>query len=65
MPLRQYSSNSKEMQSMETIQGGLVSIAKDFDSVQKKADKLKDKAGKNSSTKAATTSSSTDDANQQ
>jgi F-BAR domain only protein len=64
-PLRQFASKNREMQGISTIQGNLVSIAKDFDNAQKKADKLKDKSGRISSDRAANANSSVDDANQQ
>lgn len=64
-PLRQYSSKSREMQSMSTIQGNLSALARDFDNAQKKADKLKEKGAKASAGKVASATSSIDDANQQ
>jgi hypothetical protein len=45
-PLRQYQSKSREMTGMTTIQGNLASISKEFESAQKKADKLKDKGSR-------------------
>lgn len=45
-PLRQYQSKNREMTGMTTIQGNLASISKEFESAQKKADKLKDKASR-------------------
>jgi F-BAR domain only protein len=64
-PLRQFASKNRDMQGISTVQGNLAAIAKEFDSAQKKADKLKDKTGKHSSARAANASSSVDDANQQ
>lgn len=65
MPLRHFATRNREMQGISTIQGNLASIAKDFNTAQKKADKLKDKTGKHSSARAASASSTVDDANQQ
>ena len=53
------------MHAISTIQGNLGTIAKDFENAQKKADKLKDKTGRLSSTRAANANSSMDDVNQQ
>jgi hypothetical protein len=62
-PLRQFATKNREMQSMATIQGSLAAIAKDFDSAQKKADKLREKSGRPD--KVANASSNVDDASQQ
>jgi F-BAR domain only protein len=65
VPLRQFTSQNREMQAISTIQSKLGSIAKDFESAQKKADKLKDKTGRLSSARAANANSSVDDVNHQ
>jgi F-BAR domain only protein len=62
-PLRQFATKNREMQSMTTIQGNLTAIAKDFESAQKKAEKLRDKSGRPD--RVANASSSVDDASQQ
>lgn len=62
-PLRQFATKNREMQSMATIQGNLAAIAKDFDSAQKKAEKLREKSGRPD--KVANASSNVDDASQQ
>jgi F-BAR domain only protein len=64
-PLRQFSTQNREMQGINTTQGNLASIAKDYDNAQKKAEKLKEKTGRLSSARAANASSTVDDANQQ
>lgn len=64
-PLRQFVSESPEMQSISTIQSNLAWIAKDFNNAHKKADKLKDRAGIFSSARATNATLSTDDADQQ
>lgn len=53
------------MQNISTIQGNLASIAREVNSAQKKADRLKDKTGRLSSARAANATSSADDASQQ
>jgi F-BAR domain only protein len=62
-PLRQFATKNREMQSMTTIQGNLTAIAKDFESAQKKVEKLRDKSGRPD--RVANASSSVDDASQQ
>jgi hypothetical protein len=62
-PLRQFATKNREMQSMATIQGNLAAVAKDFDSAQKKAEKLREKSGRPD--KVANASSNVDDASQQ
>jgi F-BAR domain only protein len=62
-PLRQFATKNREMQSMTTVQGNLAAIAKDFESAQKKAEKLRDKSGRPD--RVANASSSVDDASQQ
>lgn len=53
------------MQEMNTIRGNLPSIVKGLEHAQKKSDRLKDKTGKNASTRAENASFSADDAQQQ
>ena len=62
-PLRQFATKNREMQSMSTIQGNLAAIAKDFESAQKKAEKLREKSGRPD--KVASASSNVHDASQQ
>jgi F-BAR domain only protein len=62
-PLRQFATKNREMQSMTTIQGNLAAIAKDFDSAQKKAEKLRDKSGR--ADRFANASSNADEASLQ
>lgn len=61
-PLREYQNKNKEMRAMTTIQGNLASIAKDLETAQKRADKVK---GGKSSTKIANATSDVDIATQQ
>ncbi|PGH06704.1 hypothetical protein AJ80_08121 [Polytolypa hystricis UAMH7299] len=63
-PLREYATKHGDMKSMSTIQNDLAGLAKELDSAQKKADKLKGK-GSRSSTKAAAAISAAADINQQ
>ena len=65
-PLREYQSKSREMQGMSTIQGNLAALARDVETAEKKADKLKSgKSGKASSNKVANATSDYDLAYQQ
>lgn len=61
-PLRDYQTKNKEMRAMTTIQGNLASIAKDLETAQKRADKVK---GGKSSTKIANATSDVEIATQQ
>ena len=61
-PLREYQNKNKEMRAMTTIQGNLASIAKDLETAQKRADKVK---GGKSSTKIANATSDVEIATQQ
>ena len=61
-PLREYQNKNKEMRAMSTIQGNLSSIAKDLETAQKRAEKVK---GGKSSTKIANATSDVDIATQQ
>lgn len=45
-PLREYASTDSELQAMITMQGNLATIAKEVDSANKKAEKLKEKGMK-------------------
>ena len=63
-PLREYQSKSREMQAMSPMQGNLAALAKDVDTTEKKADKLKT-SGKASSNKVANANSDYELANQQ
>ena len=65
-PLRDYQSKSREMQGMSTIQGNLAALARDVETAEKKADKLKNgRSGKASSNKVANATSDYELANQQ
>lgn len=50
---------------MSTIQGNLAALAKEHDTAQKKADKLREKGAKANAGKVASATTSIDDANQQ
>jgi hypothetical protein len=45
-PLREFTTNNREVQAMGNIQGNLTAIAKDIDAAQKKQGKLRDKGPK-------------------
>jgi hypothetical protein len=60
-PLRDFSLSNREMQGIENVSGNLNSLAKQVDNASKKADRLKDKAGKDVS-KVANASSSVEEA---
>jgi hypothetical protein len=45
-PLREFTTNNREIQAMGNIQGNLTAIAKDIDAAQKKQGKLRDKGSK-------------------
>lgn len=62
-PLRQFATKNREMQSITTIQGNLAAMAKDLESAQKKAERVRDKSGR--ADKVANASSSVDDASLQ
>ncbi|KAL8709412.1 MAG: hypothetical protein Q9220_005795 [cf. Caloplaca sp. 1 TL-2023] len=55
-PLRNYQRESREMQSMSTIQGNLAAVAKELDAAQKRVEKIK--AGRPNATKVADATSS-------
>ncbi len=61
-PLRDFSTSNREMQAMSTMQGNMVSMAKDFEIAQKKSDRIKEKGGKATSNKVADVSSDLDNA---
>ncbi|KAI5211707.1 hypothetical protein AUEXF2481DRAFT_29759 [Aureobasidium subglaciale EXF-2481] len=46
-PLRDFGSNSREMQAMSTIQGNLTSMARDVENAQKKSERLNNKGSNN------------------
>lgn len=48
-PLRDFGSTNREMQAMTTIQGNLVSMAKDVENAQKKSERLNSKGSNNAS----------------
>lgn len=62
-PLREYQSKNREMQAMSTIQGNLVSLCRDLETTQKKAEKTK--SGKPWASKAANATSDAEHAFQQ
>ncbi|KAH8804700.1 Muniscin C-terminal mu homology domain-containing protein [Xylogone sp. PMI_703] len=64
-PLRAFASTNREMQAMATIQGNLVSMAKDLEDAQEKSDKLSKKGGKASAQKVDNAASRLQSANQQ
>ena len=48
-PLRDFGSTNREMQAMSTIQGNLVSMARDVENAQKKSERLNSKGSNNAS----------------
>jgi len=64
-PLRDFSTRSREIQAMSTVQSNLAAMAKEIEVAQKKADKLRDKGGKASAGKVANASSDLESATQQ
>ncbi|KAF2747035.1 hypothetical protein M011DRAFT_403058 [Sporormia fimetaria CBS 119925] len=52
-PLRDFSSNNREMQAMGNISGNLSAMAKEIDTAKKKSDKLRDKGVKAQASKVA------------
>ncbi|KAI9875662.1 MAG: hypothetical protein M1830_008136 [Pleopsidium flavum] len=64
-PLRDFSTKSREMQSISTVQGNLAAMARETEVAQKKADKLRDKGGKASAGKVANATSDVESASQQ
>lgn len=61
-PLKDYQNKNREMQNMSTIQGNLISVAKEVDNAHKKASKLS--GGKSSANKVANATSDVEAANQ-
>ena len=61
--MKEYRTKNREMQGMTTIQGNLVTIARDVENAQKKASKVS--AGKSSASKVANATSDVEAANQQ
>ncbi|MCJ1461765.1 hypothetical protein MMC07_000364 [Pseudocyphellaria aurata] len=61
-PLRDYISKNREAQAMSTIQGNLASVAKDLETAQRRAEKIK--SGKSSATKIANATADVNAANQ-
>lgn len=64
-PLRDFHSTNKEVTTMATIQGALLSISRDIDHAQKRADKLHDKGTRALNDKVANASSDLDNARAQ
>lgn len=64
-PLRDFSTRSREIQAMSTVQNNLGAMAKEIEVAQKKADKLRDKGGKASAEKVANATSDLESATQQ
>ena len=62
-PLKEYQYKNREMQAMSTVQGNLVSVAKEVDNAHRKASKLS--GGKSSASKVANATSDVEAANQQ
>lgn len=64
-PLRDFSSKSREMQGMSTIQGNLAAMAKELEEAQRKAEKLRSKVGKADNSKLSSAKATHQNANQQ
>ncbi|KAL1632113.1 Suppressor of Profilin deletion [Neofusicoccum ribis] len=64
-PLREFDKSDREMQAMSTISGNMAHMAKEIETAQKRADKLKDKGAKAPAGKVATASTDVENANQQ
>ncbi|KAI9847629.1 MAG: hypothetical protein M1837_002203 [Sclerophora amabilis] len=64
-PLREFASKNREMQSMSTIQGNLVAMAKEVESAVDKAEKLRKKGQKAASGKVAAATAEVEKANSQ
>ena len=64
-PLRDYQHKNREMQSISTIQGNLIAMAKECEEAQKRSDRLKAKGGKADAHKVSNAISDVDAANQQ
>ncbi|KAF2455241.1 Muniscin C-terminal mu homology domain-containing protein [Lineolata rhizophorae] len=64
-PLRDFAASNGEMQAMSNISGNLASLAKDVETAQKKADKLKDKGVKAATDKVASAASDVENATSQ
>ncbi|KAB2579905.1 Saff domain-containing protein [Lasiodiplodia theobromae] len=64
-PLRDFDKTNREMQAMSNISGNMAHMAKEIDSAQKRADKLKEKGAKAPAGKVATASTDVENANQQ
>ncbi|KAI9852913.1 MAG: hypothetical protein M1838_003707 [Thelocarpon superellum] len=62
-PLREFATKNREMQALTTIQGNLGAIAKDIESAQDKADKLKRKGAKAAAGKVAAATAEVEGAN--
>ena len=62
-PLREFQVKSKEMQAMSTMQGNMISMAREFDTAQKRADKAR--SGKSSAVKVANATADVDYSSQQ
>lgn len=63
--LREFDKTNREMQAMSTISGNMAHMAKEIETAQKRADKLKDKGAKAPAGKVATASTDVENANQQ
>jgi hypothetical protein len=64
-PLREFTSTNRELINMGNVTGNLNAIARDVDSAEKRAEKLKDKAGKSNVDKVANAATSVEDAKEQ
>lgn len=64
-PLKDFSTRSREIQAMSTVQSNLAAMAKEIEVAQKKVDKLRDKGGKASAGKVANATSDLESATQQ
>ncbi|ODH29085.1 hypothetical protein ACO22_03808 [Paracoccidioides brasiliensis] len=63
-PLREYATKNRDMQSMSTMQHDLANLAKELESVTRKADKLKDKGPKAAAKTSSAVSAAQDVAQQ-
>ncbi|KAF2402419.1 hypothetical protein EJ06DRAFT_507266 [Trichodelitschia bisporula] len=61
-PLRDFAASNRDVQAMNNITSNLQTIAKDFDSANRKAEKLREKGGKAAAGKVATAASDVESA---
>lgn len=63
--MRQFATENQGMLGISRAQGNLALVAKNMDNAQKRAEKLKDKSGRHSTSRVTNATSSADDTNQQ